>query len=268
MRFVLAVAAALVSAGVGTATAVNLQPHLGIYELRLQTARPGANVTDVTGRLVIEVTDSCDGVAQTQRMLLKMTGNDGRDVTSDANHTTWESRDGQTIRFQVKNIVDGEIDEEYAGRADLAAKGQGGKITFTKPDLQPIPLQAGTVFPTEHFIDLINAGITGQRVLDRRVYDGSGPEGIFDAAAVLSAPGETTDADVAAQLAKERAWRVRVAYFGVGEEAASKRASGVPEYEVGFRLHENGIATDIVLDYGTFVLRGAMKRLEYLPGKC
>jgi len=256
----------------GSAThAVTLQPHIGVYDLSLLAARSDGGVREVSGRLAIEITDSCDGFAQTQRMLLRMVNTDGREVVSDSNHVTWESRDGKVIRFDMKSTVDGKIDEEYVGRAEMGAEGQTGRLTFAKPDTPDITLIPGTVFPTQHFIDLIDAGRTGVGIVNRRVYDGSGPSGIYDTVAFLGvARDPSRDGEAGARLAAEKAWRARVAYFAVGPSRNNEKTDpgGLPEYEVGFRLHENGVATDIVLDYGTFSVRGSLRRLEYLPKNC
>ena len=158
--------------------APKLQPHLGVYELRLIESRDDVGIEAVRGRLVIEITDSCDGYAQTQRMLLRILNTRGDEIISDSNQTTWESRDGMIIRFNSKNEINGTVSEIFSGRAQLEGKGLAGVIKFVKPDDPDLPLAAGTIFPTEHFFDLIDAGQAGDSVLRRRLYDGSGPRGI------------------------------------------------------------------------------------------
>jgi hypothetical protein len=265
--FLFAVMVTLTAEAVG---AVTLQPHLGVYDLSLTSARSDGGVREVQGRLAIEIVDSCDGFAQTQRMLLKMVSSDGREVLSDSNHITWESRDGRAIRFDMKNTIDGKVDEEFVGHGEMKGSG-GGRVSFSKPVLADLELAPGTVFPTQHFIDLITAGLAGKGTLNRRVYDGSGPKGVYDTVALLApATGPSRDAAPAEKLAGEKSWRARIAYFAVGGTRSNDKLDpgGLPEYEVGFRLHENGVATDIVLDYGNFVLRGTLRRLDYLPKNC
>ena len=208
------------------------------------------------------VTDSCDGYAQTQRMLLRIVNTQGDEITSDSNHTTWELRDGTTIRFNSKNEINGEVSEIFAGRAQLEGRGLAGAITFAKPDDLDVPLLAGTIFPTEHFFDLIEAGLAGEATLNRRVYDGSGPRGIYETVARLTPGASRGVAEKHDLLHDVASWRVRLAYFAPDDRA------GVPEYEVGFRLFENGVATELFLDYRDFTLSGTLARLDYLPGDC
>lgn len=242
--------------------APKLQPHLGVYELRLIESRDDVGIEAVRGRLVIEITDSCDGYAQTQRMLLRILYTRGDEIISDSNQTTWESRDGMIIRFNSKNEINGTVSEIFSGRAQLEGKGLAGVIKFVKPDDPDLPLAAGTIFPTEHFFDLIDAGQAGESVLRRRLYDGSGPRGIYDTIARLTPIASGGDAESHDLLRDVVSWQVRLAYFMPDDR------TGVPEYEIGFRLFENGVATDLLLDYGEFSLVGTLARLDYLSGDC
>ncbi len=237
-----------------------LQPHLAVYELSLSGTRAGSNIVAAKGRLVMEITDSCDGYAQAQRMLLRLVDSQGQEILSDSNYTTWESRDGTLIRFNSKNEINGQIQDAFAGRATLEGAGQPGTITFSKPDVEDIDLEAGTIFPIEHYVHLIEAARAGQERLSRRVYDGSGPEGIFDTLAVLSAL-ESEDGEHELLNGLE-SWRVRLAFYAPGDEAV------LPEYEVGFRLYRNGVASEVSLDYGDFRLEAVLSRLEFTDSGC
>ena len=248
--------------GAVVAAPATLQPHLGVYDLTLSAAREGSGIVSVSGRLVIEITDSCDGYAQTQRMLLRMLDTRGEEILSDSNYTTWESHDGQTIRFNTKNAINGEVSESFSGRAELTGKGRTGQIIFNDPDMPDIELEAGTVFPTEHFFEIINAAISGKKSVSRRIYDGSGPDGVYDTVAVMSRDGTTAEVEGNELLADVSSWRVRLAYFTPNDQA------GVPDYEIGFRLYQNGVASDLLLDYGDFSMTAKLSRLDYLPNPC
>ncbi len=240
--------------------AINMQSHLAVYDLALKGSREGSNIVAVKGRLVLEMTDSCDGYAQTQRMLLKIINADGGEILSDSNYTTWESSDGTLIRFNAKNEINGQITDWYSGRAELEGTGEAGRIAFAKPDIEDVDLDAGTIFPTEHYLALIQAGLVGEERLTRRVYDGSGPESIYDAVAFLSFLD--SDSNESELLRGLDSWRVRIAYYLPSDE------SGLPEYEVGFRLYQNGVASEVVLDYGDFQLSAPLSNLEYFESGC
>jgi len=247
----------------GVADAAPLQSHIGVYELTMSKNRSDSGIAGVSGRLVIRVTDSCDGFAQSQRMVLLTTSADGEQVVRDFNFESWESGDGTEIRFDSRDTANGTEQSRHSGHADLSAEGGEGKVVFTRPEPGELPLEAGTVFPTEHFKVLIEAAQEGRRSVERRVYDGSGPDGVYDAVAWISKPGTPTrDTEVADQLKDGDAWNVQLAYFKPATD------SSLPEYEIAFRLHENGVASDLVLDYGTFALNARLTRLDYFPPDC
>lgn len=258
-------AAALVLfwASAASSAPATLQPHLGVYELSLSSTREGSGVVSLAGRLVIEITDSCDGYAQTQRMLLRLFDTNGREIVSDSNYTTWESRDGRIIRFSSRSAVNGEVSEKYSGRAELTGKGTSGVVTFTDSETPEIILQEGTIFPTEHFFQIINAALAGETVLNRRLYDGSGPDGVYDTVAIVASGGPSEPDEIASELLADlQSWRVRLAYFTPGDQA------GIPEYEIGLRLYQNGVASDLELDYGNFVMSASLSRLDFLSSDC
>ncbi len=256
-------ALAILAAWPLSAGAVTLQPHVGVYELTMSKNRTDSGLSSVHGRLVLQVIDACDGYQQSQRMVLITTSSDGESVTRDFNFDSWESRDGTEIRFDSSDTANGRLQQHHIGRAELDSRGGTGQVVFDQPTLDDIPLRAGTVFPTEHFVVLIEAALDGETQVERPVYDGSGPNGIYDAVAWIGKPqAPTRDTAAEARLDGESAWNVHVAYF---KPATS---DFLPEYEIGFRLHGNGVATDLELDYGSFALKAELSRLDYLSSGC
>jgi len=261
IRLLMACLAAMVWPG--WAYAVTLQSHVGVYELTMSKNRSDSGIAGVSGRLVLRVTDSCDGFAQSQRMVLLTSSADGEEIVRDFNFDSWESGDGTEIRFDSHDTANGKVQSRHTGRADLSAIGGEGKVVFTEPEPGELRLDAGTVFPTEHFKILINAAREGRHSVERRVYDGSGPDGVYDAVAWISKPDTPSrDTAVSEQLGDGNAWNVQLAYFKPATD------DFLPEYEIAFRLHENGVASDLVLDYGTFALNARLTRLDYLPPDC
>jgi len=204
----------LLPAGTALAAPIKLQGHLGVYELSLSATRDGAEFSAVSGRLALEVKDSCESILQNQRMLLRTETNDGRQMVSDNSHNTVETLNGLVIRFATKNSLDGKVTEEFAGRATLEELDKPGKVTFTQGDAEEMELEPGTVFPTQHFLQLIAAAQKGEKIFNRKIYDGSGPEGLYDTVAVISKakPSEDPPEQVKA-LAGREAWNIASPIF-------------------------------------------------------
>ncbi|MEE8560076.1 MAG: DUF1849 family protein, partial [Alphaproteobacteria bacterium] len=59
-------------------------------------------------------------------------------------------------------------------------------------------------------------------------------------------------------LTSRPSWRMRLAFFPV------QSAAPEPDYELGVRLFDNGVAGDLVLDYGDFTLLATLERIEAL----
>jgi hypothetical protein len=56
-----------------------------------------------------------------------------------------------------------------------------------------------------------------------------------------------------------------ISYF----EADKNKVDQTPSYELSFRYFENGVTSDLKIDYGEFAIKGELKELTFLePSKC
>lgn len=259
-RLVLAALLAVTPALPAAARDVALVPHRAVYEMSLHRSGGPGSVVAVSGRLVMEFTDTCDGYTLNQRIRTEMTNSDGDTVASDFTISSWERRDGQRFRFALKHDLTGEETEEHVGNAEIAP-GKQGKAVLSKPEPTTVNLPVGIVFPSEHLERLIGAARAGRSHLSTRIFDGSGEDGLFETGAHIGR--EVADGSAGSDLLKPlkgvRSWPVRIAYFPLREGAET------PRYEVQFRMYENGVGGDLVLDYHDFAMKGTMTLLELLP---
>jgi hypothetical protein len=261
VRIAVTVVAATVGAWAACAAggAQELLSHRAIYELKLSAARNSAGITEMSGRMVTEWSETCDGYTLNQRTVTVGTGADGEPVENDYAVASWESKDGLIFRFDVRNVVNGEVQEEYSGRAELDGAGQAGRVVFRKPAGETLDLPEGTMFPTEHTKLLISRAAAGETVVSGTLFDGSGTDGLFEAVAFLG-PATTVPADSKIEaLRKQQAFPMRLAFFHVQEK------DSLPAYEVGGPLYANGVSGDLTIDYREFSLIGRLIRLEPLP---
>ena len=255
---VLALAVGLPS--VATASSIALQSHKAVYELSLVSAKSGSGVGDYAGRFAIEWIDACEGYVTSQRIVSRLINTEGGETSSDIQVASWESTDGKVFRFTSRTRSDGELTEDYEGRAETGG-GAPPAVIYQKPENTTVDLPPGTVFPTEHSVVLIRGAMAGEKVVQANVFDGSGPEKIFRVAAFVS--GEKGALDVERpELVGQRSWRFRIAYFPIAAPDAT------PDYEIGYRMYANGITTDLILDYGDFVVQGKLTQLQILPKRC
>lgn len=244
------------------AQGVALLSHRAVYDLSLARANAGSGVLAVRGRLVMEWADACDGYILSQRMRSE-TDEDSKATVSDFNLSTWESKDGRHFRFASRHTTGPDV-EEVRGQAAMGPADVGGTVEFVKPAGETMVLPGGTLFPTAHSVLLLRRAVDGANYVRTMVFDGSSLDSLQDSTAWIGKRMEsgTYQGIGAADLAPHASWRVRIAYFPLDQTDA------LPQYEVAYRMFENGVAIDVVLDYGDFALKGALTQLERVKSGC
>ncbi|CAO3446311.1 cell envelope integrity EipB family protein [Azospirillum largimobile] len=240
------------------AVAAKIQPHRAIYAMSLGSARNGSKVSDVRGRMMFEWADACDGWTTEQRFQLRFVYSEGDDMAMNTNYTTWEAKNGMRYRFNVRKLVNGELDEEVRGEANLQADG-AGTAQFTKPEPQEMELPAGTMFPTAHTLAILDHAERNEPFFTRTIFDGSDAEGPTEVSTVAGKPGAPKEAGKDPLLKVGKSWPVRMAFFPLQSDSAQ------PEYEMSLRLLENGIAESMQIDYGDFTVNAVLEKIEALP---
>ncbi|MGE0726245.1 MAG: DUF1849 family protein, partial [Alphaproteobacteria bacterium] len=207
--------------------------------------------------------DSCDGWTIEQRYRMRLTQAQEEQVEIVSNLVTWESKDGLRYRFTLRKSRGGEPEEEVRGTARLTGVGRGGQAEFVRPEEGRIDLPAGTMFPTAHTLELIRRAEAKEVLFSRKVFDGSEIEPPAEVNAVIGRlePADAAEAKDKALLGRP-GWRVRLAFFPAEGQAPQ------PDYEIGLRLLDNGVSTDMIIDYGDFTVRARLRELEALPGGC
>ena len=243
---------------------VKIMPHRAIYTMSLASVKNGSNITGVSGRMLFEWSDVCDGWAVQQHLQLHFSyaQGDESDVTSTV--ISWESKDGKRYNFNVRRVSDGKETDLFRGKAVMGA--DGGLVTYSMPKDKTTKLTKETIFPSAHTEVLIRKAEAGEKLFTRRVFDGSDEEGISDISAFIGS--EIADAVKAAAgnpklknnpLLDPPAWPVRMAFFKLDTE------TGEPDYEMNLSLLANGVARSMQLDYGDFSVSGTLTNIEPLP---
>ncbi|MBM3548051.1 MAG: DUF1849 family protein [Alphaproteobacteria bacterium] len=242
------------------AYAVDVSPHRAIYDLSLASAKSQSGIVDAKGTMLVEWADACDGWAIDQRYRLTVTNDESEESLVTVSFSSWESKDGLSYRFFIRKLRDGDLAEEARGRAKLNGRGEGGQADFSQPEVASVALPKGTMFPTEHTLLLLKGAAENQRFITRPVFDGGEMEGPSE---VTAAIGQATKPSANAKpLLAHRGWSVRLAFYKPDQTGSE------PDYEVGMKLLENGVAEDMNLDYGDMVVRARLREIEALKPSC
>ena len=247
--------AAMVAAPV-SAGAIELAAHRALYELTLESSR--GDITAAAGTMSYDVADACEGWAVTQKLVMNLTSREDREFEMLSDYATYESKDGTQLRFHTRQATDQRVTAEISGEAELDAAG-AGTVRYTSPEGQTRKLDRGTLLPMQHTAAIIATAMAGKKFLAVPLFDGTVAEGAQDSTIAVTswgppAPGRWPE------LAKLASGRVHVAFF---DQAAGAQQ---PDYEVSMRYWENGVADDLLMDFGDFVMRGRLKTLVLAKG--
>jgi hypothetical protein len=246
---------------------VKIAPHRAIYNMSLASVKNGSNITGVSGKMMFEWSDVCDGWAVQQHLQLHFSyaQGDESDVTSTV--ISWESKDGKRYNFNVRRVADGKQTDLFRGKAVM--NDDGGLVTYSEPKDKSTKLTKDSIFPSAHTEVLIRKAEAGDKLFTRRVFDGSDEEGVSDISAFIGPQqADTVKAESDPKLKNnplldQPAWPVRMAFFKLETE------TGEPDYEMNLTLLKNGVARDMQLDYGDFSVSGTLTDIEPLPaGNC
>lgn len=247
----------------------HLAAHRAVYELSLDRSEPRSGVNDVKGKLVLEVTGSaCDGWTSNMRVVNRLDGRTGKTSMLDTRSTSWESARGDTMEFAAQRFTNGSQELDLRGQADTGP--EGGVVRFNLPAESEAELPPDTIFPVEHTRRILETALRNEHRDRSELYDGNEDQKILTAVTFIGkrkAPdmaNSGANAGNIKDLAKMQSWPVSIGYF---ENTAEAEQAGeqMPEHQVNFTMFENAVATDLILDYGDFSLKGNLVSLDYLP---
>lgn len=244
-----------------------LIPHKALYEIRLTATRSGSQVLNISGKMLFEWKQSCDGWISDHRFNLLYEYADAPAMQIASNFSTFERQNGRTLDFSSRRTRDGALYQELRGRADMPPEGEG-KAQYSVPSALHFDLPSGTLFPAGHTLAVLEALAAKKKFFNATVFDGSDEEGPVEINAFLGAPVNALalmtsplGPKIDASLLNSRAWKVHMAFFPLRD---SKSES---DYEMDMIFHENGIISDMKIDYDDFSVAQTLVALETLPGE-
>lgn len=250
----------------GSAHAATLASHRAIYDLSTSRLDSGSGYSSVEGRLAYELTGTtCDGWAVTYRIANRYVQAEKGTQTIDTQLTTWESGDGLEMNLSQKQFVGGNLDSEEKLKVKRDKVDQEAKGQMSKPKELEFTLPSEALFPSTHQLHLLEAAKKGVPRDSSIVFDGSDGEKTYKAISFIGkmrAPGSFApdkDNSETTPLRDLPSWPITISYFPTDDEKVEK-----PVYQASFNMYENGISTDLVLDYGSYALKGKLMKLDIL----
>ena len=237
-----------------------LLAHKALYTLTLDTVK-GNDVIAARGTMGYEVTDACDGWAVRQRLRMTITNAEGQDIEMASDYATWESKDGLKFRYHMRQTTDTAVTSQTDGEAFLQKTGGTGEAHYSSPQDSTSSLPSGTVFPMAHTAAIVAAARDKKHFLSLPLFDGTDENGVEDSFIVVldwKPPMQTKWPP----LGPLPSTRVNIAFFD------HPAAAVMPTYEVAMRYWENGVADDMKMNFGDFVMNAKMKEFNAQPRHC
>jgi hypothetical protein len=244
------------------AAAATLQAHRAFYDLEVKRMEAGNNISSVTGKLAYEITGSaCEGYAINYRIANRIVYAEGGPQVIDSQMTSWESGDGLELDLTQKQYVDSKLNSESRIKVKKASESAPGKGLVTTAETKEFETTPAAIFPTRYQAKLIDAAVKGETRDVSTVYEGSEEEKSMRAISFIGPkrPAAGLPERDAGDLLSMAAWPVSISYYA--EQAQDDEQ---PLYQASFLMLENGISTDLTLDYGSYSLSGKLTKLELL----
>ncbi len=246
-----------------------LAPHRAVYEMSLGNADRTSGVAGVKGRLVFEFNgNACDGYTQNMRFVTVVIDQKGTSTLTDLRSSSWEDGAGKRFRFNSHHYRDRKLKESVKGDAVRSERGTEVEVALSKPKAQKFKFSDNVLFPNQHSISVLKHALSGDRVLQARIYDGSDKgEKVFDTTTIigkLQLSGSKQLPNSIANLARLKSmpsWPIAISYFEIGQSAS--RGEELPVYELAFRIYANGVSRNLLINYGDFSIRGVLKEIEF-----
>ena len=243
---------------------VPLAAHHAVYQLTLAN-NPNPNgdsdIVAASGTMGYEVIDACDGWAVRQKLDITVTNTDGQDTRMVSDYATWESKDGLKLRFHTRQLTDQTVTSQTDGEASLERHGGPGVVHYTTPHDSTVTLPPGTLFPMAHTAAIIAAARDGKKFITLPLFDGTDENGAEDSSIAILDWKQPFPTRWPA-LSMLPSTRVRLAFFD------RKPDTITPNYQVGMRYWLNGVADNLQMDFGDFVMNAKMTKFALLPHKC
>lgn len=258
---------ALLCPAARAANPVPMAAHTAVYELTLDKAM-SEDVAAVRGTMAYDVADACDGWATRQRLELTISNRDGQDIHLVSDYTTWESKDGLSMRFRMKQATDTAVTDQAEGEARLERTGGPGTIHYTVPEERDMAMPAGTLFPMSHTEAILNGASEGKKFLSLPLFDGTGTKGAQDSSIVVLGwdAGGAAPYPALEGLAKGR---VHIAFFDRGlPDAGATKPAGSPDYEVSMTYWANGVADGLHMHFTDFLMNGRLREFALQVPHC
>jgi len=250
----------------GSAAEPRLAPHKAVYELSMLTSKGSEAPASARGRIVYEFNgNACEGYTVAFRQATELVSAEGRTQVLETRSATYESGDHKTFRFRIETFADGQPTKNIEGSAERTEDSLS--IAIRNPTPSKTDLAVAASFPVMQTFRGLAAARAGETTLEINAYDGSGDgQKVYHSLNIIGKPIARASDDEAGKTEAMKGlqrWPVVASYFDRDKPDAA------PIYTLSFEMWDNGVSSNLKLDYGDFILGGKISQFELLkPRPC
>jgi len=244
------------------AKTIEFIPHRAEYTIK-HIKTNGGKVSDVRGRLSVQLMDAGDGWTFEQRSELLVYYSSGISQQYITSIASYESKDGSRYRFTVRTLRNGAEEGVMEGEGYISPSNPG-KVIYKAPIRKEVPLPVGSLFPLQHLKQAIEAADAGDTVFPNKV--------VFDGSSDTTEP---VDVNVVINpiknpklvlnnpqlLSIDKLWSLQMAIFARGNNNPD------PDYEITQDVLPSGIITAMTMGYGEagFSIKLILEKVDIFP---
>ncbi len=239
----------------------NLASHKALYEVKLSETRSGSQIVNISGQMMYDWQHTCDSWLSDHRFNMLYEYADTPPMRLISNFSTFEAVDGSSLDFSSQRKSNGDLFEEIRGYAE------GDRATYRLPEDVTIDLPEGTLFPVAHTLEVAKQIREGRTFFNAVIFDGSDTDGPIAVSSFVGKPVDPTPLfegreELDLSLLESPAHKVRLAFFPLQAD------QGTADYEMDLIFHENGVISDMTVEYGAFTVTQKLIALEKLESQC
>ncbi len=237
-----------------------IAPHKALYKIKMIANHSSGRLVNVSGKMFYEIESTCDAWLTDHSFNLQYEYSDGSPVKVNSDFSTYETFDGSRFDFSSTRKQNGKIYQQLRGQAKIENTRRVAE--FSKPEGLVFELQENTYFPIRHTLEMIRHMKNKDKFFNAVIFDGSDEDGPILINAFIGNPtvkrmktdGQTIDPE----LLDGTAHNVRLAFFVIEDEKSES------DYEMDMVFHENGVVSDMTIEYDNFTVRQTLMAIEKL----
>ncbi len=241
-----------------------IAPHKALYKIEMVQKRNGSQVLNIYGDMFFEWKPVCDAWTTDHRFNLNYEYPDSAPMRITSDFTTYEQFTGESFDFNSRRRRDGELYEELRGNARLNK--EGGRAAFSIPADLTFDLNDETLFPMGHTMAVLRAAREGKKFFNATIFDGSDTEGPIEVNAFIGPVADVSGVVASSTfvdpvLLTSPAHRIRLAFFPLASTEPDS------DYEMSVVMHENGVISDMYVEYKDFSVTQKLIGLESMKAE-